>query len=62
MNVDLFETFNWLIGLTVQHIAAPQSFTASFERDSEKRLRLKGRIKQDASGAMVVPHCHRHHA
>jgi len=50
MNVDLFETFNSLIGLKVQHIAAPQSFTASFERDSEKRLHLKGRIKQDPTG------------
>jgi len=40
------ETFNWLIGLTVQHIAAPQTFSAAFERDSEKRLRLKGRLKQ----------------
>jgi len=46
VNVDLLETFNWLIGLTVQHIAAPQSFSAAFERDSEKRLRLKGRMKQ----------------
>jgi adenine-specific DNA-methyltransferase len=50
VNVDLLETFNWLIGLTVRHIAAPQSFSAAFERDSEKRLRLKGRLKQDASG------------
>ena len=46
VNIDLLETFNWLIGLTVRHIAAPQSFTAAFERDSEKRLRLKGRLKQ----------------
>lgn len=61
VNVDLLETFNWLIGLTVQHIAAPLTFTASFERDSEKRLRLKGRLKsvqcsvfsvqQEANGA-----------
>jgi adenine-specific DNA-methyltransferase len=50
VNVDLLETFNWLIGLTVQHIAAPQTFSTSFERDSEKRLRLKGRLKQDALG------------
>jgi adenine-specific DNA-methyltransferase len=49
-NVDLIETFNWLIGLTVQHIAAPQSFSAAFERDSEKRLRLKGRLKPDEAG------------
>ena len=44
VNVDLLETFNWLIGLTVRHIAAPQTFSATFERDSEKRLRLKGCI------------------
>lgn len=50
MSIDLLETFNWLIGLTIQHLAAPQSFNASFERDSEKRLRLKGRIRQDAAG------------
>ncbi len=48
VNIDLLETFNWLIGLTVQHIAAPQSFSAAFERDSEKRLRLNGRLKQEA--------------
>ena len=50
VNVDLLETFNWLIGLTVRHIAAPQSFSAAFERDSEKRLRLKDRLKQDKDG------------
>ena len=50
VNVDLLETFNWLIGLTVRHIAAPQAFSAAFERDSEKRLRLKGRLKQEDSG------------
>ena len=50
VNVDLLETFNWLIGLTIRHIAAPRAFSASFERDSEKRLRLKGRLKQEADG------------
>lgn len=45
VNVDLLETFNWLIGLTVQHIAAPQTFSTSFERDSEGRLRLQGRLR-----------------
>jgi len=50
VTVDLLETFNWLIGLTVQHTAAPQTFTAAFERDAEKRLRLKGRLKQDPKG------------
>ncbi len=50
VNVDLLETFNWLIGLTVRHIAAPQMFSTAFERDSEKRRRLKGRLKQEADG------------
>ncbi len=50
VNVDLLETFNWLIGLSVRHIAAPRTFSATFERDSEKRLRLKGRLKQDTDG------------
>jgi adenine-specific DNA-methyltransferase len=50
VNVDLLETFNWLIGLTVRHITAPQCFSAAFECDSEKRLRLKGRLKQNADG------------
>ena len=50
VNVDLLETLNWLIGLTVRHIAAPQAFSAAFERDSEKRLRVKGLLKQNAAG------------
>jgi adenine-specific DNA-methyltransferase len=50
VNVDLLETFNWLIGLTVKHIAAPQTFSAAFERDSEKRLHVKGRLKQAVDG------------
>jgi adenine-specific DNA-methyltransferase len=50
VNVDLIESFNWLIGLTVQGIAAPQTFTAEFEGDTEGRLGLKGRLRQDAGG------------
>ncbi len=50
VNVDLLETFNWLVGLTVQGIAAPQTFTAEFERDTEGRLVLKGRLRQDVVG------------
>lgn len=50
VNVDLLETFNWLVGLTVKNIALPQIFSAVFERDSEKRLRLKSRLKQAADG------------
>lgn len=50
VNVDLLETFNWLLGLTVTHIAVPQVFSAKFERDAEQRLQLKGRLKPDAAG------------
>ena len=50
VDVDLLETFNWLIGLTVRHITAPQTFSAAFERDCEKRLRLKGRLEREADG------------
>src|SRR6266571_813557 len=50
VNVDLLETFNWLIGLTVQRIAAPQTLSAGFERDTEKRLRLKDKLQQTADG------------
>lgn len=57
-HVDLLETFNYLIGLRVDHIAIPQSFSARLKRipDSElpqndnTRLVLDGRIKQDAKG------------
>jgi adenine-specific DNA-methyltransferase len=50
VNVDLIETFNWLIGLTVHGIAAPRTFAADFERDDEKRLQIKGRLRQEADG------------
>ncbi len=49
--VDLIETFNWLLGLRVRHIAASQSFSAAFRRDNEGRLRLDGRLVSDADGA-----------
>lgn len=56
--IDLLETFNYLIGLRVNHIAAPQTFTADFERlsdpelphDQHTKLVVKGRIRQDADG------------
>ncbi len=50
VNVDLLETFNWLIGLTVRHIAAPQTFTADCERDGEGRLRIKDRLTPKTGG------------
>jgi adenine-specific DNA-methyltransferase len=50
VNVDLLETFNWLLGLTVKQITAPRSFQADFDRDEEGRLQLKGRLRQAAAG------------
>ena len=49
--VDLLETFNWLIGLTVRRIAAPRTFGAVFRRDGQGRLRLKGRLAKEEGGA-----------
>ncbi|MEW6671827.1 MAG: site-specific DNA-methyltransferase [Thermodesulfobacteriota bacterium] len=57
-NVDLLETFNYLIGLRVTHIAAPQIFNAKFKReadpelpdDQHTRLVIDSRFKQDESG------------
>ncbi|MFC1814393.1 site-specific DNA-methyltransferase [Thermodesulfobacteriota bacterium] len=57
-NVDLLETFNYLIGLRVTHIATPQIFYAKFKRETDSelpddqhtRLVIDGRIKQDESG------------
>jgi adenine-specific DNA-methyltransferase len=49
VTVDLMETFNYLLGLQVEHIAAPQHLSAAFERDSEQRLCIKGRLKELSS-------------
>jgi len=49
-NVDLLETFNWLTGLIVKHVSVPQAFQVEFETDSEGRLRLKGRLRQQLDG------------
>ncbi|MDO5668274.1 MAG: site-specific DNA-methyltransferase [Alcaligenaceae bacterium] len=56
--VDLIETFNYLIGLRVEHTAAPQGFNAKFNRvqdahapqDQTTRLVLDGRLQQDDNG------------
>ena len=50
VNVDLLETFNYMIGLRAQHIAVPQTFQAAFRKDEEGRLRLDGRLRQDEAG------------
>jgi len=51
VNVDLIETFNYLIGLKVSHISAPHVLTADFIRDGEKRLNIaKGSLRPKADG------------
>ena len=55
-SVDLLETFNWLIGLTVETMAAPQTVNAAFKRDDDpdlpeenpRRLLLDGRLRESA--------------
>ena len=36
--IDLLETFNWLLGLWVTHLAAPQTFEADFSRELDPLL------------------------
>jgi adenine-specific DNA-methyltransferase len=58
VNVDLLETFNWLIGLTVETMAAPLTVSAEFTRDDDpdlpkenpRRLLLDGRIRESEDG------------
>lgn len=57
--VDLLETFNYLIGLRLEHLMAPQTFGAKFKRipdpelptDQHTKLVLDGALKPDGSGA-----------
>jgi len=48
--IDLPETFNYLVGLTIQKITTPERYATEFERDREKRLRIKDGLKQDSNG------------
>ena len=48
--VDLVETFNYLIGLRVKHMAARVHSTAEFERDEHGRLQVKGKTKPCENG------------
>ncbi|CAO3409310.1 site-specific DNA-methyltransferase [Azospirillum largimobile] len=51
VRVDLLETFNYLIGLTVRHVEAPLRFRAAFERLPSGRLVVARRgLRQDAAG------------
>jgi len=57
-NIDLIETFNYLIGLRVTHYAAPQTFTANFIRkpdpelpeDQHTKLVVSGKIQPSQDG------------
>ena len=53
VNVDLLETFNWLIGLTVQHIAAPQTFSAVVPARQRKTPAVEWSPQE--GGRMLVP-------
>lgn len=56
--VDLIETFNWLIGLHVDHIDAPRTYGGKFKREADPelpndqttRLILDGKLTEDAKG------------
>jgi adenine-specific DNA-methyltransferase len=48
VNVDLLETFNWLIGLTVEYIAAPIHFDA--ELSQAEHGRWQARVKRAEDG------------
>lgn len=52
--VDLVETFNWLLGMRVSKLFAPQTFTAGFAEeadealpvDAQRRMVVKGKMKE----------------
>ncbi|MGB0238961.1 MAG: DNA methyltransferase [Cycloclasticus sp.] len=48
INVDLLETFNWLLGLTVEHINAPIYFTAELKQADHGRWQAD--VKRQADG------------
>lgn len=56
--VDMIESFNYLIGLRLVHMAAPQAFSANFIRkpdpelpyDQNTKLEVNGRILQNEDG------------
>ena len=57
-NVDLLETFNYLIGLRVNRFAPPESFNAEFHRpedpelpeDEHTRLEINGEMEPEQDG------------
>lgn len=51
-NVDLVETFQWLLGIRASRMSAPHTFAAAFERACEpgRTLRLRGGLEPDDAG------------
>ena len=47
-NVDLLETFNWLLGLRVKHVAASETYSAEF---SNKAKRTVAKLKSSETGS-----------
>ncbi|WP_245562309.1 hypothetical protein [Marinospirillum minutulum] len=47
INVDLLESFNYLLGLEVEHIAAPIYFNAEFKQGDFGRLQAEVKQKKD---------------
>lgn len=53
-HIDLIETFNYLIGLRVNHIAAPQTFTATFKRNPDPELPKANKTKLVVDGRIKI--------
>ncbi|OEU71065.1 MAG: hypothetical protein BA864_14905 [Desulfuromonadales bacterium C00003093] len=49
-NLGLIENFNYLIGLRVLHIAAPQEFSAQFKRIEDPDIPTDQKTKQVIDG------------
>jgi adenine-specific DNA-methyltransferase len=48
--IDLMETFNYLLGIKVLRISAPERRSAEFERDGEGRLKITGKPRSCNAG------------
>ncbi len=51
-DVDLVETFNYLLGLRVEQINMPQTFTADFHRPEDPELPEDDRTRLEIDGSM----------
>lgn len=51
--VDLIETFNYLVGLRVLHLAEPQSFKASFVREKDPEVPQGQKTKLIVDGKLI---------